>query len=193
MSSACGARDELCACAGSFAGAVMTGNNFKVTIGGEAVTIRPLNAMDAAMDAEFVQHLSMEARRYRFFGGVKELSPAELKLLCDVDGEHAMAFVATTQTNGHETAIGVSRYAPSLKDGEREMALTIADEWQQKGVAELLMAQLIEYAKGHGVKLLYSVELAENFAMQELAKKLGMSSERDPEDARQIIYSLALH
>jgi len=38
------------------------------------------------------------------------------------------------------------------RNGAREKALTIADEWQHKGVAELLMAQLIEYAKGHGVE-----------------------------------------
>src|SRR5664279_1183611 len=80
------------------------GANVKTTIGGEAVTIRPLHATDAAMDAEFVRHLSVETRRFRFFGGVTELSPAELKLLCDVDGEHAMALVATIQKNGHETA-----------------------------------------------------------------------------------------
>jgi GNAT superfamily N-acetyltransferase len=164
----------------------------KTIINGESVTIRPVHASDSAMEAEFVRNLSVETRRYRFLGGVKELSSAELKLMCDVDGQRAMAFVATTQTNGHETAIGVSRYAPSMKEGAREFALTIADDWQQKGVAELLMAQLIEYAQGHGVKLLYSVELAENFAMQELAKKLDMSAERDPDDASQIIYSLTL-
>lgn len=170
----------------------MTANTLTAIIRGEAVTIRPLHATDAALEAEFVRQLSVETRRYRFFGGVKELSPAELKLMCDVDGQNAMAFVATMQTNGHETAIGVSRYAPSLKEGAREMALTIADAWQQTDLAERLMAQLIEYAKCHGVKLLYCVELAENFAMLEFAKKLGMSAERDPEDARQIIYSLTL-
>jgi GNAT superfamily N-acetyltransferase len=176
----------------SAVGAGMIENSVKSIICGESVTIRPLLATDTALDAEFVRHLSVEARRFRFFGSVKELSAAELKLLCEVDGRQSMAYVATTQANGHETAIGVSRYALSLKDGAREMALTIADEWQERGVAELLTAQLIEYAKCHGVKLLYSVELADNYAMQQLTKKLGMSAERDPDDANQIIYSLTL-
>jgi L-amino acid N-acyltransferase YncA len=144
------------------------------------------------MEVEFVRHLSVQTRRFRFFGSVNDLSSEELKLLCNVDGRDSMAFVATVQQSGHDTAIGVSRYARSAKDGVREMALTIADDWQQKGVAELLMAQLIEYAKGHGVKQLYSVELAENAAMQRLAKKIGMSAVYDPEDAGQIIYSLTL-
>jgi GNAT superfamily N-acetyltransferase len=170
----------------------MNENSTNSIISGEVVTVRPLHATDTAMEADFVRALSAEARRYRFFGGIKELSPAELKLLCNVDGQHSMAFVATVQKNGHETAIGVSRYALSMKDGVREMALTIADEWQKKGVAELLMAWLIEYAKGHGVKQLYSVELADHYAMQQLAKKIGMSAEHDPEDPSQIIYSLTL-
>ncbi len=170
----------------------MTENSIKSTIGGEVVTIRPLHASDTEMEAEFVRHLSEQTRRYRFFGGVKELSPAELKLLCDVDGRQSMAFVATVQKNGRETAIGVSRYALSMKEGVREMALTIADEWQQKGLDEQLMAQLIKYAKSQGVKQLYCVELAENYAMHELAKRLGMSAERDPEAATEVIYSLAL-
>jgi GNAT superfamily N-acetyltransferase len=165
----------------------MTDNSVNTIICGTAVTIRPLHATDSPLEAQFVQHLSVETRRFRFLGGVKELSPAELRLLCDVDGRNSMAFVATTLENGHETAIGVSRYALSLRHGAREMALTIADEWQHKGLAELLMAQLIEYAKGHGVEELYSVELAENHAMQKLAKKIGMCAACDPEDAGQII------
>ena len=170
----------------------MTENNVSSIVCGEAVTVRPLHATDCEMEAEFVRHLSAETRRYRFFGGVKELSAQELKLLCGVDGQLSMAFVATVQKSGQETAIGVSRYALSQKEGTREMALTIADEWQQKGVAEMLMGRLIHYAKGHGVKQLYSVELAENHGMRQLAQKLGMSAASDPAEPSQTIYSLTL-
>jgi GNAT superfamily N-acetyltransferase len=170
----------------------MAENVVKLDIGGESVTIRPLHATDVAMEAEFVRQLSAQTRRNRFFGSIKELSDAELKLLCDVDGQRSVALVATTRQNGQETAIGVSRYAPSQVEGAREMALTVADEWQYKGLGDLLMAQLIDHAKANGVKELYSVELAENDAMRRLAQKIGMHAHRDPEDAAQIIYSLTL-
>jgi hypothetical protein len=39
---------------------------------------------------------------------------------------------------------------------------------------------------------MYSVDLADNSAMRELARELGMSASRDPEDAHQVIYSLTL-
>ncbi len=72
------------------------------------------------------------------------------------------------------------------------MAVTVADDWQQQGIGTSLTKKLIEFAKGHGVKTLYSLDLAENTAMRELAKEIGMSARRDPEDARQVIYSLTL-
>jgi L-amino acid N-acyltransferase YncA len=103
-----------------------------------------------------------------------------------------MAFVATVQKNGCETEIGVSRYAGCSSDGVGEMAVTIADAWQHKGLGQLLLKRLIAYARTHGVKQLYSVDLADNTAMRELATEFGMSVKRDPNDANQVIYSLTL-
>lgn len=170
----------------------MTTDRVHLIVAGESVTVRPIQAADTVMEGEFVRNLSLETKHYRFFGGVQELLPAELKRLCNVDGQRSMAFVATVQRDGRETEIGVSRYVLSSKEDVREMAVTIADEWQHKGLGALLVKHLITYAKTHGVRQLYSVELADNGAMQELAHELGMSASRDPEDAHQIIYSLTL-
>jgi GNAT superfamily N-acetyltransferase len=170
----------------------MTTASEQLIVSDESVTIRPIHPADSAMEDKFVRDLSVETKHYRFLGGVKELSPAELKRLCDVDGRHSMAFVATVQENGRETEIGVSRYAEGSSDGVGEMAVTIADAWQHKGLGRSLVQRLIAYAKTHGVKRLYSVDLADNVAMRDLARELGMNVRRDPGDANQVIYSLTL-
>jgi N-acetylglutamate synthase-like GNAT family acetyltransferase len=103
-----------------------------------------------------------------------------------------MALVATVQDAGCEVEIGVCRYAPNSNADVREMALTIADEWQHKGLGKLLMQHLISSAKQYGVRRLYSSELADNAMMRELAHEVGMSASRDPQDAHQVVYSLAL-
>jgi GNAT superfamily N-acetyltransferase len=72
------------------------------------------------------------------------------------------------------------------------MAVTIADKWQHKGLGKLLMNELISYAKSHGVKYIYSVELADNSLMHILSKELGIQAKMDPDDAHQVIYSLTL-
>jgi GNAT superfamily N-acetyltransferase len=172
--------------------AKVTTNSVHSIVSGQSVTIRPICSSDGVMEDEFVRNLSVETKHYRFLGGVKELSPDELKRLCDVDGLHTMAFVATIQEGGHEEEIGVSRYAESSDEDVREMAVTVADEWQQKGLGRLLATRLIEYAKSHGVKQLYSVDLADNSAMRKLASELRMSVRRDPDDPNQVIYSLVL-
>lgn len=164
----------------------------EVTIGGEVVTIRPIRLTDATMEAEFIRQLSPQTKHYRFFGGVKELSAAEVSRLCDVDGKHSMAFVATISREGREVEIGVSRYAENSDQDVREIAVTVADEWQHKGLGTKLMERLIQSARSNGVSRLYAIELADNTAMHALAEDLGMSSCRDPSDSRQVIYSLQL-
>ena len=169
----------------------MTTDSAHPIVAGESVTIRSIDPADSVMEGEFIRNLSAETKHYRFLGGVKELAPEELKRLCNVDGRHSMAFVATVNKNGHETEIGVSRYVEYPSEGAGELAITIADAWQHKGLDRLLLKQLITYAKAHGIKQLYSVELADNSAMRELASEFGMSVRRDPDDACQVIYSLA--
>lgn len=156
------------------------------------ITIRPIRLTDAEMEAEFVRQLSPKTRHFRFLGGLKELSPKMLKTFCDVDYEHSMAFVATVLQDGKEVEIGVSRYAPNTKEDVREMAVTVADEWQHQGIGTLLTEKLIEFAREHGVQRLYSIDLTDNTAMRRLAKDFDMSVRRDPEDAHQVIYSMAL-
>jgi GNAT superfamily N-acetyltransferase len=162
------------------------------TIAGHRVTIRQLHPSDTQIEAEFVRTLSDETRRFRFLGAVKELSATELHRLCNIDGQHNMAFVATVREGDCEREVGVSRYAHGSKPEVCEMAVTVADAWQHKGLGRLLAQQLIDYARSHGVTQLYSVDLADNTAMQHLAHDLGMTVRRSLDDPTQVIYSLPL-
>ena len=115
-----------------------------------------------------------------------------LKAFCDVDGRHSMAFIATVREDGQETQIGVSRFAPNTQDEVREMAVTVSDDWQKQGLGTLLTEKLIEFAKDHGIKKLYSVDLVDNISIRELADDIGMTSQPNTEDIHQVIYSLTL-
>jgi RimJ/RimL family protein N-acetyltransferase len=169
-----------------------TATEYAIAIAGHRVTIRPLNPSDTEIEAEFVRNLSDETRHFRFLGAVNELSAAELKRLCNIDGQHNMAFVATVREGDREREIGVSRYAQGSKPEICEMAVTVADAWQNKGLGRFLTRQLIDYARSHGVTRLYSVDFAENTAMQHLAHDLGMTVRRSLDDPTQVIYSLPL-
>ena len=156
------------------------------------ITIRPMTLNDTELESQFVHNLSFETKHNRFLEGINELSASMLKRLCDIDGKTAMAFIATIEHQGKEQQIGVSRYACDPATNESEMAITVADEWQQHGIAQLLMTRLIDYAKNTGISTLYSIDFANNTAMHQLAKDLGMSCQKVPEDARLLKYSLTI-
>jgi N-acetylglutamate synthase-like GNAT family acetyltransferase len=103
-----------------------------------------------------------------------------------------MAYVATIRDHGQEVEIGVSRFAPGSQPDSRELAVTVADAWQNRGLELALTRPLIDCARQHGVRRMYAVEFADNAEMRELAHKLGMNARPDPEDASQVVYALAL-
>jgi GNAT superfamily N-acetyltransferase len=157
------------------------------------VTIRPIRSTDSAIEADFVRKLSAATKRFRFLCARNELSPTEASRFCDIDGPNSMAFIATVRHEGREVQIGVCRYALAGNSDVREMAITIADEWQHTELAKLLMQHLLASAKQYGIRRLYTMELADNQAMRKFAQEFGMATEREPGNASQVIYSFETH
>ena len=147
---------------------------------------------DADLEIAFIDRLSATSKHYRFLGGIHYLSEIMIEKFCDVDFDKNAAFIATTVENEKSLEIGVVRYVEGSANDEREMAITVADKWQHKGLGTILAQQLIEFAKSKGIKKLYSIDLADNIHMQKLAKDLNMTSCEDPNDAHQVIYSITL-
>ncbi len=155
---------------------------------GTVVLIRPINTGDAERERTFIEGLSPESQRYRFFNEIHHPTPALIKQLTDIDQIKQVALVAVTTRNNTEEQIGVSRYSVDA-DGRRcECTVVVGDAWQHKGLGKLLMDHLIEIARQRGIEEIYSIDLASNHQIQELAKCLGFQSRRDPDDATQMIH-----
>lgn len=150
--------------------------------GGTKVTLRPIRPEDAVLTTEFVRALSSETRYQRFMNTVRELSPAMVIRLTQIDYDREMAFVATTQENGRETQIGVCRYAANPDRESCEFAVVVADAWQHRGVARRLMELLIDTARKRGFVRMDGVFLASNERMLHFVEKLGFALHTDPDD-----------
>ena len=159
---------------------------------GTRVLIRPLRPEDREFEAEFIERLSPEARRFRFLCDFKEPSKSLLDELMKVDYTHEMAFVALVHDNGHLREIGVSRYATSGDGQQCECAVTVADEWRHRGLASLLMHHLIDVARKNGLRKMFTIEDPANEAMRELAGHLGFRCGAEPDDPRLVRYTLDL-
>ena len=157
---------------------------------GTQVLIRPMNRRDGPAEHDFIDALSPEARRFRFLGAVANASERLVEQLTDLDYDRDLAFAAVIRHDGKDLFLGISRYSTSLDGSSCECAVTVLDDWQNKGLGVILMRHLIEVAKGRGIKRMWSMDSAENTAMSELARFLGFRSVLDPEDASQVIHSL---
>ena len=158
---------------------------------GTQVLIRPIAKEDAALERAFIERLSPESRENRFLG---QINPSDdmVKRLTDIDYRRDMAFVALRHDVGEKREIGVSRFCLSEDGSSCECAVTVADEWQGRGLGHLLMRHLIEVARQRGIKRMFSIDLAANEQMRDLAASLGFERKVDHDYPSQVIHSLAL-
>lgn len=149
---------------------------------GTPVTIRPIRAEDAAMEQDFVQHLSADSRYKRFMSTLKELPPGKLKYLTEIDYVRHLALVAIIEQDGRPVEIGVARYVAGPSGDDCEFAIAIDDTWQGSGVAGILMLSLIDAARARGMRKMEAFILASNDKMIKFARQLGFEVRRDADD-----------
>ncbi len=149
---------------------------------GQDVVIRPIRPEDAELTRDFVKSLSEETKYFRFMDAVKELPPAMLARLTQIDYTREMAILALAEIDGREVELGVARYAIN-PDGEScEFALVVGDQWQKQGIGHKLMDVLMDVARARGLKLMEGEVLKTNQRMLKLVQGLGFRSEPHPED-----------
>ncbi|SFS13925.1 Acetyltransferase (GNAT) domain-containing protein [Dyella sp. OK004] len=172
---------------------LLTGEHWIETLNdGSHVLVRPIRPEDRERESHFIERLSPESRHFRFLGEIREANPALLDQLVNVDYKKSMAFVALVHDNGELREVGVSRYSASGDDQHCECAVTVADDWQHRGLGVALMRHLIGVARHNGFRQMFSMDAASNEPMRDLAKYLGFDRKRDPQDAAQVIHSLDL-
>ncbi|WP_323844229.1 GNAT family N-acetyltransferase [Microbulbifer magnicolonia] len=160
--------------------------------GGQVVKIRPLERGDIELQRQFLSALSPDALHFRFHAGIGKPSQKMLEQLTDIDHAEREAFIALIDGEGGETAIGESRYALDPDGESGECAVVVTDAWQRQGLGTLLLNRLIESARARGIARLYSMDAADNLALNAFAQKHGWECHYDPDDHTQVIYSLDL-
>lgn len=137
-----------------------------------AVRIRPIRPDDAPRLSEAFARLSEESRRLRFLGPKVSLSAAELQYFTDVDHHGHEALVAVSRWSGR--LLGVARYIRDVGDRETaDVAVTVIDEWQARGLGTALMARLSDRARCEGVFRFNALVSSDNRAARRMLVKAG--------------------
>lgn len=141
---------------------------------GAPLLLRPIRPEDAPAHVRFFARLAPDDVRLRFFSAMKELPPAQLARLTQIDYDRAMAFIATqTGMDGEPETLGVVRAVADPDNHAAEFAIIIRSDLKGKGLGNILFRKLIAYLCSRGTRELVGEALAENTGMQHLMRRFG--------------------
>ena len=156
---------------------------------GTVLLVRPLEPEDRDALEAAVERLSPMTRYLRFAAPKPRLTKADLDRLLDLDHHCREALLAIDPATGE--GIAVARYAP-IRDMPHtaEVAVTVTDAWQGRGIGSALTRLLIERARAEGIVALQAVTLAENVRAQAMLRRGGFRARG--RDGAMLDYELAL-
>ena len=142
---------------------------------GAALVVRPLERSDRAVLERAVAQLSDTSRYLRFAAPKPRLTKAELDHLVNVDHHGHEALLAYDAVTGE--GVAVARYVAVRGEASAaEIAVTVMDAWQGRGVGTALTAMLLERARAEGLRKLRAVTLGENRRAQQMLRRGGFTA-----------------
>lgn len=147
---------------------------------GTPAMIWPLLPTDGPALRHAFGELSPRSRRLRFLGELKDLGPSMLHRLVDeVDREHHIALVLVAlPPDGPERPVAVGRLVQSTADpATADFAVTVADDWQGRGIGGLLAAAVVRERPAEVTRLVTAVA-TDNKASLAMLRRLGRTSVR---------------
>jgi RimJ/RimL family protein N-acetyltransferase len=138
---------------------------------GIALPVRPMRRSDGAALASAFAALSPASRYRRFMAPKPRLSARDIAALTDLDHHAREALVALAPDGAW---VAVARYA-AFPDEPRtaDVAITVGDRWQQRGVGTAMLALLVERAAQEGIVRLRATTLAGNGPALRLLRRHG--------------------
>ena len=150
---------------------------------GTPALIWPLLPTDAETLRDMFRRLSPESRQHRFLQALDQLDDPMIRRLVDsVDGVHHIALLLIVlPSGGEEEAVGVARLLQYSDDPTiAEIAVTVVDDWQGRGVGTALVSALMQ-RRPAAVTRLRTLVAADNRASLALLARAGRVSSGLPE------------
>jgi RimJ/RimL family protein N-acetyltransferase len=136
------------------------------------IIVRPIGPADRERLAHAFASLSEQARYQRFLHPKASLNDEELDYFTDVDHRRHESLVAVDPRDGQ--IIGVAEYAAlSGSDSVADLGFFVAEDWRGRGIATLLLHQLLPRATANGIVCCIALTLSENGAARRLLRRAG--------------------
>jgi RimJ/RimL family protein N-acetyltransferase len=133
---------------------------------GTPVCIRAIRPDDKERLRIAFKRLSARSVYRRFFQPITALTPDTLRRLTELDFRDHVGLVLTVGEENGERLIAVARFVRVPSGGNSaEVAFTVADQYQHRGAATLLLHELVRLARYQGIRELVALVLEGNREM----------------------------
>jgi GNAT superfamily N-acetyltransferase len=127
---------------------------------GALLQVRPITGDDTERLVRLFGRLSPRSVQLRFFAPIRRLSRAQLARLVNVDHDCREALVALS----NDEIIAVARYEAECGARAAEIAVTVEDTWQRRGIGKRLTRRLSTLAIARGFDTFVASILPDNRA-----------------------------
>ncbi|HJQ68998.1 MAG TPA: GNAT family N-acetyltransferase [Blastocatellia bacterium] len=142
---------------------------------GSTIHVRPIRPDDEDKLLDLLLSLSQQSRWLRFFAPVSDAS-LTMEAHREVNVDYTSRFGVVATKGSDERIVGHAFYIALAKD-RAEVAFTISDEFQGRGLGTILLGQLAAVASANGIHLFEADVLSANHKMIGVFRESGFPIE----------------
>ncbi len=150
------------------------------TRSGLAVHVRPVRPDDEPAIAVFFADLTPEDLRFRFLSSLRAVDHGRLAMMTQVDYSHTITFLAFAEDG--TTVIATAMLASGADPQRAEVAISVRSDLKSKGLGWTLLDHVLRYARAQGVKVVESIESADNDRAIRLECEMGFTVRACPDE-----------
>jgi len=140
---------------------------------GSSILVRPIRADDTTSWVEFVGRLSAQTKYLRFHYVPKEMGLEDAVRFCTVDYRNTFGFIAEVLRETKRDIVAIGRYYRLPDHHSAEVALTVEDIYQNRGLGTSMLEQLANVARENGIDTFEADVLGENDQMMSVLRDYG--------------------
>lgn len=144
------------------------------------LSYKSIGKSDRANLIDGFNRLSPTSVYHRFFGFLSELSENQLDKLLSIDNKTHVAWAAFDIVNEKPLGVGVGRFRrPDIRATEAELALTVVDDYQGKGIGTVLLGIMYSLAIKLQIETFTGIIMSENDKLIRRFYQLGAQFTRN--------------